>query len=117
MKKIIIYIAVITSALLSCNKLDVLPESIVNDKDVFSSTSGVTAYMAGVYNTLPIEDFRFNAEAGDGFFQFNFATGVHTLTGEGFNKNITGMNNGARGYWEMAYVTIRQANYLIENMP
>jgi hypothetical protein len=116
MKKIIIlFTAVVT--IVSCNKLDVLPENIVNDRDLFGSASGVTAYMAGVYNTLPIEDFRFNAEAGDGFFQFNFATGVHVYTGEGFNKNITGMSNGARGYWEMAYVTIRQANYVLENMP
>lgn len=116
MKKIFaLYIAVITFS--SCNKLDILPENIVNDRDLFSSASGVTAYMAGVYNTLPMEDFRFNTDAGDGFFGFNFSTGVHVFTGEGYNKNINGVNSGARGYWETGYVTIRQANYLIENMP
>ena len=116
MKKIIIiYTAVLT--MFSCNKLDVLPDSIVADEDIFSSASGITAYMAGVYSTLPIEDFRFNHEAGDGFFQFNFSTSLHTLTGEGFNKNVNGMNNAARGYWETGYVTIRQANYLLEKLP
>src|SRR5688572_26852291 len=98
MKKIfVLYIAILSFS--SCNKLDILPDSIVNDRDVFSSSSGVVAYMAGVYNTLPMEDFRFNTDAGDGFFGFNFSTGVHVFTGEGYNKNINGVGSGARGYW------------------
>ncbi len=101
--------------LLSCNKLNISPDSIVQDKDVFSSPGGVASYMAGLYSRLPVEDFKYSST--EGFNVFNFINNVNNLTGEGINKNVGGMNNGSSGYWQDAYIVIRNANYFLETMP
>jgi hypothetical protein len=110
-----IYALVVSLMLLSCNKLNISPDSIVQDKDVFSSPGGVASYMAGLYSRLPVEDFKYSST--EGFNVFNFINNVNTLTGEGINKNVGGMNNGSSGYWQDAYIVIRNANYFLETMP
>lgn len=110
-----IYALVVCFMLLSCNKLNISPDSIVQDKDIFTSPGGVASYMAGLYSRLPVEDFKYSAT--EGFNVFNYINNVNNLTGEGMNKNVGGMNNGSSGYWADAYVVIRNANYFLQTMP
>ena len=65
MKKIK-YITVILIGLvtLSCHKLDIAPLNIIGDADVFGSENGVTAYLASLYGSLPIEDFIYEQNNG-----------------------------------------------------
>lgn len=124
MKKILCLLSIIAT-LVSCNKLDVLPENILKDQDILGNAPGVTAFMAGLYNRLPMEDFGFNASPtansnnpnGRGYWDFNNILTVNNNTGEGMNKNVGGINYGALGYWDDAYKVIRQANYVLQNMP
>ncbi|MDB5121799.1 MAG: Starch-binding associating with outer rane [Sphingobacteriales bacterium] len=117
MKKLV-YVFTVFFILSSCKKLDVLPQSILQDKDVFSSASGVSAYYAALYNLIPLEDSKYNANEGDGFHEFQFIQAIHNMTGEGINKNVNGMiQRGAqREYWEKGYRVIRQCNYILENI-
>ena len=112
-------ITLLILSIFSCKKLDVLPVSILQDEAVFSSAAGVSAYMSSVYNFMPLEDSKYNANEGDGFNELQFIQAIHNMTGEGMNKNVNGMiSNGAqREYWDKGYRTIRQANYLLQAMP
>ena len=58
MKKLI---SILFSSILlgtSCNTLDVPPINIIQDKDIFTSESGVTAYISSLYNDMPIQDLQ-----------------------------------------------------------
>jgi hypothetical protein len=65
MKKLFIYISFFSIAcfgLTACDKnLDVTPRDIIYDEDIFSSESGVAAFMATMYYEMPVEDFRYTA--------------------------------------------------------
>lgn len=45
----------------SCNdkKLDILPLDILTSDQIFESEAGITAYLASMYNELPVESFEF----------------------------------------------------------
>ncbi|KAA2238930.1 RagB/SusD family nutrient uptake outer membrane protein [Chitinophaga agrisoli] len=114
MQKIyLIIIALFT--LCSCNKLGILPDNIVQDKDAFASQGGVTAYFAGLYNRLPIEDFKYNMN--DGYNQFNYILSINNLTGEMMNRNVGGATGSFTKYYADAYIIIRNANYFIQTLP
>lgn len=101
----------------ACNTLDIPPVNIVQDKDVFTD-GGMQAYMAALYSRLPIEDFKYSAtEGNEGFDTWNQIWLPMLNTGENANRNTNGFQNVARGYWKSAYQVIRNANYLIENLP
>lgn len=126
MKKII-YSFTLIFILFSCNKLDILPTSVLQDKDVFTSDNGVAAYFSTLYVNIPLEDYKYNANEatisstnafGDGFMEFGFFSAIHNMTGEGMNKNVGGMITGSfNHYWDRAYYVIRYANYFLENFP
>lgn len=111
MKKLLIVLLFI-----SCNKLDVAPLNIIQDKDVFNNENGVTAYMATIYKALPIEDFYYRQD-GSGFaraWELFYHPGA--LCGELVGPyGSTGDGAGGFGYWP--YADIRTVNYLIENLP
>ncbi len=99
-----------------CNKLDIPPTNIIQDDAVFTD-AGMRAYMAALYSRLPIEDFKYSATEGDGFNTWNGIWVPMLNTGENANRNTNGFQNPARGYWKSGYQVIRNANYLIENLP
>lgn len=113
MKKIIYSICILLAV--SCNKLNILPDNIVQDKDAFGTVGGVTAYFAGLYNRLPIEDFKYNSTAG--FNQFSYINNINTLTGELMSRNVTSESSGSVGYYSDAYIVIRNANYFMQTFP
>ncbi|MDG3581051.1 RagB/SusD family nutrient uptake outer membrane protein [Galbibacter pacificus] len=115
-KYIVVVIGVLT---VSCNDLDVDPLNIIQDKDIFNNENGVEAYFAGIYNTLPVEDFIYRQDAGfmrndGGRWQCFYHPGA--LTGElvgPYGSTYDGA--GGFGYWP--YSDIRTVNYLIHNLP
>lgn len=99
----------------ACNSLDVPSPNFISDAEIFSSESGVTAYMTRLYSTLPIEDFKYRRDVGFNVFESFFGLGINT--GEYIQADYVrnwDVNSGF-GYWP--YNNIRRANYFIENLP
>ena len=103
-------------SVVACNKLDIPPMNIIQDKDVFAKESGITAYMASLYNDLPIEDFNFTR---NGFHQLDSYPGLYTVTGEALlcPSNLSS-SSPEGGWWQhWGYGTIRDVNYFLSNFP
>ena len=114
-KKIILG-CIAVAALGSCNDLDVPPMNIVTDDDVFSSESGITAYMARMYSELPIEDFKFTR---DGFNQTYCYPNTGINIGEYVNNRQDFIYEASQGSWFQAwqYSAIRNINYFLQEFP
>lgn len=102
----------------SCVDLDIAPKNIVTSENLLSSESGMDIYMARMYSNMPFEDFKYMGEWGLNFNGWLNATGIEG-TGEALNRDgicraFTGENNA---YWGKAFTLIRDANFLIENLP
>lgn len=101
----------------ACNKLDIDPVNIIQDKDIFND-AGMQAYMASLYSRMPIEDFKYSALTGDdGFNTWDQIALPMLNTGENANRNNGGFVNPAKGYWKNGYLVIRYSNYLIAQLP
>ncbi|MDR0349114.1 MAG: RagB/SusD family nutrient uptake outer membrane protein [Tannerella sp.] len=127
MKKIhLITVALLFSFnwLTSCVDLDITPTSIITEEDIYNE-NGIKAYMAGMYNYLPMEDFKYDMNNNGAATQFNgyyVNNGISVWTfwnstGEMVNRNNTNLPLHARGYWKYAFQVIRRANTLINNLP
>lgn len=109
-------VALCMGALASCTDMDIPPMNIVGDKDIFGSTEGVTSYMARLYSTLPVEDFRYSHT-----YMF-FSGGANyaqpsCLTGEAVSRDTHGAEVEKANYWDAAYALIREINYFIRTLP
>ncbi|RZF58827.1 RagB/SusD family nutrient uptake outer membrane protein [Sphingobacterium corticibacterium] len=101
-----------------CTKLDIPPKNIISDPEIFGTSEGVLSYMARMYSTLPMEDFRYNYEAS-GLFN-NGGTKYKqqsALTGEALGRDTQGADAENASYWDAAYTAIRTANMLLETLP
>jgi hypothetical protein len=111
------YIYIITTVffigLTACEKLDVPPLNVVQDKDLFVNEAGIAAYMARIYSRLPIEDFKYSPTISFNAFVIGSFSG---LTGEALSRD---MPNTAEtfNYWADAYSVIRECNYFMETLP
>ena len=117
MKKLI---SILFSSILlgtSCNTLDVPPINIIQDKDIFTSESGVTAYISSLYNDMPIQDLQATAGGFKNFWN-SWPQGGH-MSGELVNNMLffvwDSPSGGMFQFW--AYDRVRKINYLIENLP
>ncbi|HTD99881.1 MAG TPA: RagB/SusD family nutrient uptake outer membrane protein [Mucilaginibacter sp.] len=129
--KIIIAISICVGAsITSCQKLNIAPTNIITPDIIFSSEAGVNAYLANIYRALPIEDFKYRPDGGDDI-NINGVNYSHP----GFNPGNPWMNfycsgavtgemvgpfggmdiGGGFGFWP--YGSIRDVNYLIEQLP
>jgi hypothetical protein len=118
MKKIIYtFICFLVCWTTACKKLDVPPINIIQDKDVFTSTGGIQAYMARIYSELPIEDFRYSPERGLNFFWI--ISPFPAVTGEALSRDQRGamQENVNESPWSDCYKLIRDVNYFLDNMP
>lgn len=111
-KYLLLSILVLVSA---CKKLNTTPLNIIQDKDVFGSTGGVTSYMARIYSQLPIEDFRYSPTRGLNFFWI--ISPFSCITGEGLSRDQTSATAETFGYWGDAYTLIRECDYFIQTLP
>lgn len=98
-----------------CNNMDIPPKNILTDEDIFNSEAGVTAYMARLYEGLPIETFTYSRT--DGFRTWMSFDGLGHNTGEYMGSDYCygwEIRSGFK-YWN--YNRIRQVNYFIETLP
>jgi len=121
MKKIYLIITIMLSVswLSSCVDLNITPKSILTAEDIYNE-AGITAYMAGMYNHLPMEDFHYDTD-NDGL-QGGYFVNINVYlywnsTGEMVNRNNPGFKRHRTGYWSEGFKIIRQANTLINDLP
>jgi hypothetical protein len=103
--------------------LDLVPTNVLTGSEVFNE-GGITAYFAGMYTTLPMEDFKYDTNnsggATDGYFANQNVWTYWNYTGEMVNRNnVNNWGNGRhrQGYWGNGFKIIRQANTLIQELP
>lgn len=115
MKKnnLIYFLLTVFTCFAACQKLDVPPPNVVQDKDIFSNESGITSYMARMYSRLPIEDFKYSPTLNFNSFVVGSASGI---TGEALSRDM-GNSIETFNYWADAYTLIRECNYLMETLP
>jgi hypothetical protein len=118
MNKIYQLILVLLLFITSCADLDIPPKNIISDEDLLTSESGMNIYLARMYSNMPFEDFKYMAEWG---VEFNSWLGALGIEGTGEALNRDGISTAFRGertpYWGKAFTLLRDANYLIENLP
>lgn len=105
-------------ALVACSDLDIPPMNIVGEQDIFGNEAGVTSYIARMYSTIPMEDFRYAFHNGDLFHKSDTRYQQQDcLTGEAIGRDTKGAQQENAGYWDNAYKWIREANSFIETLP
>ena len=106
----------------SCVDLNILPSTVLSSNEIYNE-AGVTAYFAGIYRLLPMEDFKHTTNnEGSARSGYNSSQGMiwsfWYYTGEATNRNNTGgFARQVQGYWGDAWSIVRQANTLIQNLP
>jgi hypothetical protein len=103
----------------SCVDLDITPTSIITGEAIYNE-NGIKAYMAGMYNHLPMEDFHYDTDNnGDqaGYFVNLNIYSFWNSTGEMVNRNNPGFKRHRTGYWSAGFKIIRQANTLVTSLP
>lgn len=115
-----ILIAFLVLGMPACRQLNIPPQNIIQDPDVFSTSSGIQAYMARLYSELPIEDFRYSPARGLNFFWIISPTPA--ITGEALSRDQTGaMQENLGGWnwqaWGGCYSVIRDCNYFLQTLP
>ncbi len=126
MKKIYIIATIVMSSVFwfaSCVDLDITPTSIITGESIYNE-NGIKAYMAGMYNHLPMEDFHYDTDnngasegPGAGYFVDLNIFSFWNSTGEMVNRNNAGFKRHRTGLWGGAFKIIRQANTLIADLP
>ena len=112
--KICLLLLVIGAFMPACKKnLDVPPPNIIQDKDVFTNSNGILAYMARIYSEVPMEDFKWNPTTG---FKTFFYGSTAAITGEAISRDQQNTTE-TFGYWSDAYLLIRECNYFTETLP
>jgi hypothetical protein len=112
-KKILYLVTVISLAFIfnSCgkNKLDILPLDILSTDQVFSDESAIKAYLASMYNQMPMEDFSF----------YGLFHPLSDNTDEALNVNERQRNflgtGSTQSFW--GYAQIRNVNDFIAKVP
>lgn len=105
-------------AVVACSDLDIPPMNIVGEQDIFGNEAGVTSYIARMYSTVPMEDFRYAFHNGDLFHKSDTRYQQQDcLTGEAIGRDTKGAQQENAGYWDNAYKWIREANSFIETLP
>ncbi|MDR2815784.1 MAG: RagB/SusD family nutrient uptake outer membrane protein [Proteiniphilum sp.] len=110
------------SCITSCVDLNITPTTILTGEAIYNE-AGVRAYMAGMYNQLPMEDFKYSTNnmhgARNGYFSRTSNAPLWGFTGEmvTIDTNSADNNKLVTGYWTEGFKIIRQANTLIEDLP
>jgi hypothetical protein len=105
----------------SCVDLDITPKNVLTGEDIYSEV-GIKAYMSGMYNHLPMEDFHYDVQANNvntqsGYFSDLNVWTYWNSTGEMQNRNNDVIKLHRTGYWSEGFKIIRQANTLINDLP
>lgn len=102
----------------SCIDMDIAPKNLVTSDALLSNESGMDIYMARMYSLMPFEDFKYQSQWGLNYNGWINATGIEgtgeALNRDGICKAFTGEDNP---FWGNAFTLLRDANFLIENLP
>lgn len=101
-----------------CYDLDIQPKNIITDEDLMTNEAGMDIYMARMYSYMPFEDFKYMPQWGIRFNSWLGALGIEG-TGEALNRDgiCTSFTSEDTPYWGQAFTLLRDANYLLENLP
>src|SRR4051812_27014011 len=99
-KKLYILLVVLIGSFTACQKLDVPPVNIVQDADLFTTENGVDAYMARMYYTMPMEDFKYHPVGA--FNQTGQVGSPFAITGEAVSRDLGNVTE-THGYWGAGY--------------
>ncbi len=113
-KKLYILVAVLIASSTACQKLDVPPVNIVQDQDLFTTEAGIDTYIARMYYTMPIEDFKYHPVGA--FNQTGQVGSPHAITGEAVSRDLGNVTE-THNYWSAGYLLIRDCNYFIATLP
>ncbi|HBT84739.1 MAG TPA: RagB/SusD family nutrient uptake outer membrane protein [Porphyromonadaceae bacterium] len=117
MKKIIYKLFIFSGLFfISCMDLDIPPRNILTNEIVFTTKSGVDAYIAKLYRDLPIEDFL--CSTGKGWNNTDGNSGFGTwagLTGEAIGHSVRSMTH--LDWWTEGYKMLRDINIFLETLP
>ncbi|WP_353197119.1 RagB/SusD family nutrient uptake outer membrane protein [Parapedobacter defluvii] len=115
MKTIQLYISIILTACFTggCNdnRLDIDPLNILTIDQVLQSESAINAYMASLYNALPMEDHLFFAGGSGNRLANNTDEAISC-----FNDERNGIGDGTWTQW-WGYNHVRNVNDLMEHLP
>ena len=105
---------------ISCKKyLDIPPMNVVQDKDLFSSASGMSVYLSRMYSQMPFEDFKYspNRQFFDDWLVTPGANEGSSI-GRDAGTAMTSEGSARNGpYWGRAFNLLRDANRLLEVLP
>lgn len=112
------YLILLSSAfLVACSSLDISPINVISEKDIFGNEAGIESYLARMYSTLPMEDFRYYITAS-GLFNYNGNkyTQQCCLTGEAVGRDTRNGVVESASYWDKPYSYIREVNTFLEGL-
>src|SRR5690349_2767627 len=120
LKYSIFFIIAFCSMTLSCKTyLDIPPMNVVQDKDLFSSASGMSVYLSRMYSQMPFEDFKYSPQRQ--FFDDWLVTpGANEGSSLGRDAGTAMTSEGSQRngpYWTRAFNLLRDANRLLEVLP
>lgn len=102
----------------SCVDMDVAPKNVITFDQLLSDESGMEIYMARLYSYMPYEDFKYQGQWGFNFNGWLVSIGIEgtgeCLDRDGICRAFTGEDTP---YWGMAFTELRDANFLLENLP
>lgn len=128
MKKIFISaILGLSLAATSCVDMDIAPKNIVTSEDLLASESGMDIYLATMYAKMPFEDFKYQSQWGLNKNGWLVGFGIDG-TGEAMNRDgiCRAFTGEEKAYWgenkdggclNSPFEVLRDANFLIENLP
>lgn len=118
MKKIMMTLAASLLLTTSCVDMDVAPKNVITADQLLSDESGMEIYMARLYSYMPYEDFKYQGQWGFNFNGWLVSIGIEgtgeCLDRDGICRAFTGEDTP---YWGMAFTELRDANFLLENLP
>lgn len=102
----------------SCTNMDIPPINVIGDGDIFGNEAGIESYLARMYSTLPMEDFRYYPDAQN-LFHYNGTKYVQQscMTGEAIGRDTRGGLSENVSYWDTPYSYIRDVNTFLETLP
>ena len=119
--KNLIWVAILGIGFISCHDLDLKPKGMIGEAELFSNEEGVQRYFTGLYSYLPIEDFVFRVDRGNGYRgndpwdDWNsIKQNLQNASAE-FVNSWTNNPNFNRDYWP--YDRIREVNVFINGLP
>ncbi len=118
MKKIFISIFSTLFLVTSCVDMNQTPSYIITDEQMLSSEDGMQVYLARLYSLMPWEDFKYMAQWGFNYSSWLGALGIEG-TGEAVNRDgiSCAFTNEDNPWWDKCYTLVREANFLLENLP